>query len=559
MSTQDVSRYINDPGPKAAVTGLKAACSTDNAIVTETILKVMAAGGNAIDATIAGCMVQAAVEPFMTNHTGTVTALIYHAASGQLFQLDSVGVFPPNLAPFRPVPQMPSGYAAMPPAACIPGFMPGLKALHERFGTKPWAALCEDAIAWAEAGHPVSTFEAHVNGYGEDFITYFPEGRRFYMPNGFFPHVGERFGSADMAGTLRRVAEEGPDYMISGAWADRFVAKANAMGWAISKDDMAATAPRWIEPLRFRHQEYEIVSLAPPQSQGVYLAMVLGILRHLGVRDVAPGSAEHIFYMAHAMRYAQYHLGFNGDVEVVADFAIDQLLDDDFHKAAARLIKGLTPKADLTRHVALTSGPGGANAGVPTGANTASKQPAGSCELAIVDAEGNWVQMMNTLQGGGIPGMVVDGVPMVGAHATFSQINGMIGAVLAPGARQRSVMGNTLVFKDGKPMLSLGSPGNVHCTVPQVLTYLLDFKLDPYAAADAPRMLPLAEDNSVAVEDRIAPEAIAKLASWGVRMRAARTYDFHMGSFQMCFRDPDTGVLGATADPRRCGVADGLR
>ena len=104
MSSTDLSKYIVNPGPKSAVRGLKAACSTDSAIVTETVLKVMSEGGNAVDAAIAGVLVQAAVEPFMTNHTGTVTFLYYEAATGKLYQLDSVGTFPEGLAPFRPVP-----------------------------------------------------------------------------------------------------------------------------------------------------------------------------------------------------------------------------------------------------------------------------------------------------------------------------------------------------------------------------------------------------------------------------------------------------------------------
>ena len=322
---------------------------------------------------------------------------------------------------------------------------------------------------------------------------------------------------------------------------------------------MTATPPRWMEPLRFKHHDYEVVSLAPPQSQGIFCAMVLGILRHLKIRDVAPGSPEHIFYMAHALRYAAYHCGFSGDPVVVADYAIETLVDDDFHKAAAKLIKGTKPKIDLSRHAELTAGPGGAHAGVPTGANSASKQPTGSCELSIVDAQGNWVQMMDTLQGGGIPGMVIDGVPMVGAHASYSQIGTYINAVIAPQARQRSVIGNTIVLKNGKPVLSLGSPGNVHCTVPQVLTYVLDFNLDPYAAADAPRMLPLGEDYAVTIEDRVSPATVAGLAAMGVTTRVTPVYDFHMGSFAMCFRDPKTGELGTTSDPRRCGVADGFR
>jgi gamma-glutamyltranspeptidase/glutathione hydrolase len=562
MPDESATRYIRNPGPKTPVSGLKAAASTDNAIVTETVLKVMAEGGNAVDAAIAGCLVQGAVEPFMTNLTGTVTFLYFEQATGRLHQLDSVGTMPSGLAPFKPIPPVGSGLGASAPAACIPGYMPGLKALHERFATKPWAGLCADAIRWAEEGHAVSTFEYGVNLGSQDFISYFPEGRKFYMPDGYWVPVGERFRSPEMAETLRRVAAEGPDYMISGGWAEKFRAKADEMGWPITAAHMTETPPRWIEPVRFRHGEYEIVGLAPPEQQGVYCAIVLGILTHLGIRDVAPGSADHIFYMSHALRYAQYHCGFVGDPEV-ADYPIEQLLDGDFHRMAARFIKGMRPKCDLTEHVRLTSGPSGgafgnSEPGRPTG-GLSRKPPTGSCELSVVDRDGNWVQMMNTLQAGGIPGMVVGGVPMVGTHASFGGLTGFMDAKILAGARMRCVIGNTIVLKDKSPVFSLGTPGNVHVTVPQVLTNLLDFKMPPYEAAAAPRMLALAEDGSVTVEDRLGPDCIHGLAALGVQVRALPQYDFHMGSFQMCFRDERTGELGAVADPRRCGVADGLR
>lgn len=557
------TRWIVNWGPKTPVTGLEAAASTDSAIVTDTILEVMREGGNAVDAAIAGCLVQAAVEPFMTNHTGTVTFLYYEAKTGKRYQLDSVGTFPDGIAPFKPIPAQGHGYAALPPSACIPGYMPGLKTIYERFGTLPWARLCESAIRWADEGHPVSSFELAVNIFGQDFVTYLPEGRAFYMPDGSFVPVGERFRSPAMAATLRRVAEEGPDWMITGGWADAFVARANEMGWKISKSHMTETPPRWIEPLGFRHHEYEVVSLAPPEQQGVFCAFVLGVLRQLGIRETEPGSAEHLFYLSHAMRQGLYFCGMIGDPEA-ADYGVQAILDDGFHASIARIIKGLRPKIDLSRHVELTAGPAGATmansaAGKPTGGSSIQKQPTGSCELAVVDRAGNWVQMMNTLQSGGIPGAVVEGIPMVGSHATFTGMSGFMDAKLVKGIRARCVIGNTMVFRDGKPVISLGSPGNVHCTVPQVLTYLLDYGFEPYRAADAPRMLPIAEDASVTVEDRIAPEAIARLKSWGVTVRAVPQYDYHMGSFQICFRDPATGKLGAVADPRRAGVADGLR
>ena len=554
--------YVVNPGPKTAVTGLKAAVSTDNAIVTETMLEVLRKGGNAVDAGIAGCLVQAAVEPFMTNHTGTVTFLFYEARTGQYHQLDSTGFLPSGLAPLKPIPPQPTGYAASPPSACIPGYMPGLKALHERFATRPWAELCAPAVRWAEEGHPVSSFEYYVNTWSADFTTFFPEGRAFYRPDGHFTPVGHRFTPPGMAATLRKVAEVGPDHMITGDWAKAFVAKANEMNWPITLEHMTETPPRWVEPLRFSHGEYEIVSLGVPQQQGAYIAVALGVLRQLDLASVEPQSAEHYFYLAHALRMAQQHCGYLTDT-VLADAALDVFTDVEHHKRLARLIKGLKPKVDLSEHTKLTasvSPVGGiyGAAGRPTRASSENKQPTGSCELSIVDAEGNWVQMMNTLQSGGIPGMVIEGIPMVGSHASFGGLTSPIDGRIHKGSRLRVCIGNTFVLKDGKPIASLGSPGNVHCTVPQVLAYLLEFGYAPDDAVAAPRLLPMGEDSSLLIEDRLSTKTLDGLAALGVGVKVSEAWDFHMGSFAMCFRDED-GSIGAVADPRRCAVADGLR
>ena len=176
---KNLDRYIVNPGPKTPVTNLKAAVTTASAIVTETMLKVLKKGGKAADAAIAGARGQAAGEPVRTNHAGLVTFLYYEAKTGKIHQLDSLGGHPSGLAPFKPVPQGMGAYAILPPSGIIPGFMPGLKEIHSKFGTMKWAELCEDAVQWAERGHPVSTFEYAVNVYGEKFITYFPEGRDF--------------------------------------------------------------------------------------------------------------------------------------------------------------------------------------------------------------------------------------------------------------------------------------------------------------------------------------------------------------------------------------------
>jgi len=565
--SRDLSRYIVNPGPKTPVTGLKAAVTTDSAIVTETMLDVLRRGGNAADAGIAGCLVQAAVEPFMTNHAGLVTFLYYEAKTGNVHQLDSLGGFPSGLPPFKPVPPGAGPYAAMPPSAIIPGFMPGLKAIHEKFGSRSWAELCAPAVQWAEQGHVVSTFEYGVNIFGEKFITHFPEGRDFFQPNGYFPNVGDVFVPKGLAATLEGVATHGPDYMITGPWAERFVGKANEMGWKITLEHMTETPPRWVEPLRIPHHEYEIVSLGPPQAQGIYIAIVLGVLKHLGIREMKPGSAEHIWAMGHALRQGGRHWEYAQD-DTVYGVPRDELLDEGYHAHLAKLIRKSRPKVDLTGHIRLAGEAGvpgdlfstfaGAS-GKPRLTKSHSNQPSGSCELAVVDAQGNWVQMMNTLQGSGIPGMVIDGVPMVGSHSTFGALMSPMDATLVKGAKARCVIGNTIVLKGGKPVLSAGTPGNVHCTVPQVLAYALDFKLDPYATVDAPRMLPMTEARAIAIEDRLAAGVVEDLHRLGVRVGVTPKYDCHMGSFSIITRDERSGSYTAVADPRRCAVADGLR
>jgi len=554
--TTDPCDDLPKQGPKPVVRGKQAVCSSSHPIVTQTMLDVLKAGGKAADAAVAGSLVQATVELHMTNHTGTVTFLYWEAKTGKAHQLDSGGTIVPDLPPFRPVPGEVGGYAAGNPMACIPGFMPGMAAIHERFGTLPWARLCEPAIRWAEGGHVVSSFEHALYLWQIDFHTYFPAGRELFTPNGFIPQVGERHQNPKLAETLKRLAREGPEYFTRGEWARHFVEEANRLGWPIKMAHMTANPPRWMEPLRYPHRAYEILQLAPPQRTGVYSAIVLGILRELDVTSLGhyTESPEALYYFAHALRHASYETGLLND-PLIFEVPVDTWTSPAFHQTRADIFRRSKPKVDLTPHVRITSSKAALAA---AGLRLEERPPAGSCELSIVDSDGNWVQMMNTLQTGGIPGAVVDGVPMVGSHVGLNSLSRSMSAWLVPGSRVRSVMGNTIVLKEGKPCLSLGSPGNVHCTVPQMLSSILDFGLDPYEASVLPRMLELRDDNVLAIESRLADRVVAGLAKLGMHMKALPVYDFHMGSYQMCWRDPKTGLLSSSTDPRRVGMAAGL-
>jgi gamma-glutamyltranspeptidase/glutathione hydrolase len=549
---------LSRPGPKPAVKGRKAVASSSHPVVTDTMLEVLRGGGNAVDAGIAGCLVQAVVQPEMTNHTGTVTFLYWEAKTKKAYQLESSGSLVPGLPPFRPLPAV-GGLSTgpTPPCACVPGFMPGMKALHERFATKKWSQLAEPAVRWATDGVPVHSFQYGVLEEERPSNTYFPSGRDFFLPGGFTPAVGELFRNAAIAETMRRVSREGPDDFISGEWARRFVAEGNRLGWPVKIEHLQANAGRWIEPLSWTHRGHEVLQLAPPERVGAFSAMVLGILDALGVRELGPvsKSSDALYYMASALRWAEFELGYLHDPEVF-DCPVEVWLSRDHHRQIAEILRGSRPRVDLTEHVKVTAGiPALAAAGLPTAAPSKGNPVTGSCELSIVDPQGNWVQMMNTLQSGGIPGIVLDGIPMVGSHAA-ADMSASIAGWFAGGARLRLPIGNTIVLKDGSPWLSLGTPGNVHVTIPQVLSCILDHGMSPEEAVDAPRMLPIENDYALPIESRLPESVVAGVTKLGVRVAPLSPYDWHMGSFQVSWRD--ASGLNSLSDPRRAGRAGGF-
>src|SRR5215813_398796 len=549
-------------GPKTVARNKRAVASSQHPIVTQTMLDVMKAGGNAADAVVAGAITQATVQLDMTNHTGSVCFLMWEAKTGRVHQLNSSGTLVPNLAPFRPYPPGLGGVAAGPPMACIPGFMPGIGAIHSKFGTKPWKALVEPAIPWAENGHAVDEFTRAVLEYELDGNTFFPSMREIYAPDGFSPSVGDLWKNPALGKTLRRLAAEGPEDFTRGEWAKNFVAAANKLGWAIKLADMSANPPRWGEPMKYQYKGYEIAQLSPPERQGLFCNLVLGVLKHLDIASLGhyTESADSLFYMAHALRRAEFELSQLYDPQF---FGVpeDVWTSDAYHASLAKIFKTARPKAgvDLTKHVELTANKFNLQAfGYAVAApETKAAQPSGSCELTCVDEQGNWVQMMNTLQSGGIPGIAVDGVPMIGSHARFELSAALFGWLGVPGNRLRSVLGNTIVLKDGRPVLSMGTPGNVHCTMPQMLSTVLDYGKDPYEATLLPRMLPMRNDYTIEIELRIPERVLKDLVKLGVGLKPLPPWDFHMGSFQQAWRDPKTGALNAATDPRRAGAAGG--
>ena len=446
-------------GPKPVAHGSKAIVSSSHPAVTKAMIDVMDAGGNAIDAAVAGSLLQPVYEPHMTNHAGTVAALIWSSAEGKAYFVDSCAELPTGLRPFSPNPYAPSS------AACIPGFIPGLESMLEKFGSKSWRELCEPAVEAASEGTIITPWQYGYFHASLPYRTYFPSARRFFCPDGFLVPAGERWAVPELAKTLERLRDEGPEYFTKGGWAKKFVEEGNRLGWEITMEHMADYEAIWYKPIGFRYGEDEIIGMPSPQRGALYTGLIMGVLEEFNLRDIGhyTESAEALTLIAWTLARAHNERGLMHDPHFY-NVPIDVLLSKDYHRMIASLYRYSRPIVDLSGWLKLNLSKASLEAGLPM----SDRKPHDSCELSVVDADGNWVQMMNTGNGGGVPGLVIDGVECGGTAISTSDVTGTsrFGTVVEPGTRTRHAIASTMVLRNGVPWMSLGSPGDCIFTVP---------------------------------------------------------------------------------------------
>jgi gamma-glutamyltranspeptidase/glutathione hydrolase len=540
-------------GPKPIAKGKQAMVSTQNPELTKAMVQVIKDGGNAVDATITGCILQNVLQPHMSTHSGIVDFLYWDESSGHSYFLNSISELPEGLPPFRPNPYLMS-------PATIPGFMPGMAALAERFGTKPWSYYIQPAIEAAEKGVLMTSFQyGCIASMWPEGLGYFPSGREFWFPNGFIVPVGKRWKMPRMAETLRRLAEEGPEYFTKGDWAKHFVETANEIGWKITMDHMAACKPMWQEPLRFTYKDYEMIGNPPPEMGGLITAYFLGVMEEFDLKKMGhyTQSAETLALIARMFYRERVDLDDLIQDPLAYKIPTQVFLSKKYHRLVAQILRDSEPIIDLTEDVKLRTGVAAMAASGQQGTSGV-----GSCGNCVVDTQGNWVTMLHTI-GGGVPGLVVDGIPGYGGggNALYS----------GPGRRGRYPINPILIMRDDRPFMTLNSPGEVDTNVPTVLLNILGFDMPPYAAIDAPRFHPtpdrerppgwqtsLHERWFLDVENRLPEKVIAGLAKQGLRVRPLGAYNWHTGSIQLIWRDEETGMLKGATDPRRLGYAEGF-
>lgn len=554
--TQTHTKIPNNPrdplfnqGPKAEAVGEKVMVSTQSVTVTEAALKVLREGGNAVDAFITSVFLQHVTEFNQVLHFGSMAGMYYEAETGKYYHF--------NATADRPLASR--GKHGNPRKVAIGGTVRGLEALMKHFGTRSWASYLEPAIAAADKGVLVTTF-MYGHNYNEFMeggrpdkgdLTQNKEAREFYMPNGHLVPVGHSWKMPALAAHLRRVASEGADYMYTGGWGQKFIKEANKRGGRVAMEDMAEYKVRWTEPLCFTYRGHEIFIEPPPIYGGMIVACNLNILENFNLKNMGhyTESPDTLEVMARTFGRVSSEVRWLQDP---MNFYVPKtlLLSKEYGKMGAEFVRKTMPlpNVDLTpsEQTEVSLERGSLFAGIQ-GEDSAS---CGSCATVIVDAEGNWITALHTGHGG-TPGVFIDGVRAVGSSLRAS--------TTGPGRRVLFPSVATIIAKDGKPWMALGTPGSPPQPATEVLVNIIDFGMHPKDAADAPRFWAFrSSDREVRIESRISKRVREGMAKRGIKIKDLTDYNWHTGSFQIVWRDAKTDKLHGATDPRRLGYAGGF-
>jgi gamma-glutamyltranspeptidase/glutathione hydrolase len=460
---------------------------TAQRLATDVGVDVLKRGGNAIDAAVAVGYALAVVYPaagnlggggFMTIQfaDGRKTFLDFRekaprAARRDMF-LDKDGHVVKSLSTV--------GWLAV----GVPGTVSGLEYARQKYGTMTRAALIAPAIGLAEEGFTLDQGDVDMLATATDDFKKLPASGEVFLSNGQPFVAGQRLVQRDLAGTLRLIEQHGVDGFYGGKTAAAIASASKAGGGIIDADDLAHYKTRELAPIECDYRSYHVISAAPPSSGGVALCEMLNILEGYPLHEYGWGSAQALHDEIEAMRHA--YLDRNTLIG-----------DPDFSSIPAR---GLIDKAYAVKiRDAIKPDKAGVSGDFKQG--VAPHEGSSTTHFSIVDKDGNAVSMTVTLDDWFGARVVASGtgVLMNDEMDDFTPDPGVVNAdgfvrgdanAIAPGKTPLSSMTPTIVTRDGKPVLILGTPGGgrIITTVLQTILNVVDFRMNIQEAVDAPRI-----------------------------------------------------------------------
>ena len=514
--------------------------AAESPLAAEAGVRILEAGGNAVDAAIATNAMMGVVSPMMNGIGGDLFAIVYDAKANKLYGLNASGWAPKALTiemlhkqGLREMPQ--KGVNAI----TVPGAVEGWQKLSDKFGRKKLSEDLEAAIQTAKSGYPVTEWVAMYWSSMPDFLRGDNEAAKVYLPNDRAPKTGDLFRNPDLAWSLQQIADHGRDAYYKGEISKRLLETMKRHGGVMTAQDLAEYSAEWVEPISTTYRDWTVYEM-PPNGQGIGALLMLNTMETfpLGQKDYGFGSTKALHTMIEAKKLAYADI-----VKYIGDprgqnIPVSTLLSKDRAAERAKLID-----------------PDHANCEVATGTLPGAGD---TTYLTVVDREGNMVSLIQSNYSAFGSGIVAEGTGFVlqNRGGLFNldpnSPNGLAG-------RKRPLHTIIPAFaQKGDTRVAFGIMGgwNQSQAHAQFIADIVDFKMNIQAALEAPRFTkPTFEGCDLQMENRISGKVRDELTAKGHKIQVMGTFSSVMGGGQAVMRDFATGVNYGASDPRKDGEA----
>ena len=547
-----------DPPDKRDVLAQNGVVAAAHPLAAKAGLEVLKRGGNAFDAAIATSFMLNVVEPNASGMGGGGFAVLYTAKDKKTYFIDYREMAPAQAQPdfylsydakAREVATV-TGYFA----SGVPGQLRGMEMLHNKFATMKWADLIEPSIRQAEAGLPVTkALNGMVMDNIERFEKYSPSLSVFksiFYKEGLPVQEGDVVKNIALTESLKKVAAGGADVFYKGEIAekiDAFYAR-NAGGW-ITKADLARYQAKMREPVQGNYRGYTLITSPPPSSGGLTLVNMLNIMEGYDVAKLGRSSTDflHVFLEAQKLAFADRN---------------KYMADSDFVNVP---MSGMTDKAYAAERRKLID-MDRANNDVKFG-DPAKRSSGSTTSFSVVDKEGNMITVTQTINDFFGSGVIVDGTGIIMNDEMDDFVSGNPdhNNAPAPGKRPLSSITPVIVLKDGKPFMTLGSPGGprIITAIAAIAMNVIDFKMDLQTAILTARLhnpnAAVSQLEKPVLENKFKDHmdvAVRELELRGHKINLRPELSLYFGGAQGIMLLPDGSLHGA-ADNRRLGQAFG--
>lgn len=528
---------------------------------------VMKQGGNAIDAAVAVGFVLAVVYPDAGN-LGGGGFMLFRRADGEVHFVDYREKAPAKATADmyldkngEVVKDMSTlGYKAI----GVPGSVGGMVYAQKHWGKLTLAQVMQPAIELARDGFTLDYDDAMA--LRNSGLAKFAESRRIFQRDGNYYQSGEMFKQPELAKTLERIAAN-PDDFYHGTLASELAAAMQKGGGLITTEDLAAYEVKERQPIRGTYRGYEIISAPPPSAGGVALVESLNILEGYDLAKEGNRSAESIHLTAEAFERAYFDRAeFMGDPDF-SKIPVSQLIDKRYANAWREtiVIRRATPAGELKRPSVFNQLDQYAKQHPQPKPGA---EPENTTHYSVVDADGNAVAVTTTLNGSFGSKVTAEGLGFLmnnemddfsskpGSPNMYGLIQGPANAI-GPGKRPLSAMTPTIVLKDGKLFLVLGTPGGSTITtnVANILMGVVDYGLNIQRSVNAPRFHNQWLPDEILLEPiGFSPDTVGILEGMGHKVNVRNSF---WGDAECIAIDSKTGERLGASDGRNAGRAVG--